>query len=80
MKSRLSDQYQLEKTSLTEAAQNLRQQMDSIMAFAAQAAEEDPTTLEVAARDFAYSLAQVYTGMCVQFVCWLHVGWIGWLH
>lgn len=54
--------------------------MDSIMAFAAQAAEEDPTTLEVAARDFAYSLAQVYTGMCVQFVCWLHVGWMGWLH
>ncbi len=63
MKSRLSDQHQLERTGLSGEAQLLRQQLDTITSFALQAAKEDPPALEVAARDFAFSLAQVYTGI-----------------
>ena len=62
VKSRLSDSHQLERAGLTHAAERLKQQLDSVMSFGIQ---DDPTILEVAARDFAMSLAHIYTGLSV---------------
>ena len=62
VKSRLSATPQLERVGLTSEAERLKHHLDSITAFAVRAAQEDTPTLERAARDFAYSLAHIYTG------------------
>lgn len=62
VKSRLSATPQLERVGLASEAERLKHHLNSITAFAVRAAQEDTPTLERAARDFAYSLAHIYTG------------------
>ena len=64
VKSRLSVTPQLERVGLASEAERLKHHLDSITAFAVRATREDPPILERAARDFAYSLAHIYTGTC----------------
>ena len=40
----------------------LKHKLDTVVSFARQATGEDPAIMELAARDFSFSLAQVFIG------------------
>lgn len=63
VKSRLSSHtHQLSQLGLEPQAELLQHQLDSITAFGHRAAQDDPSVLQNAARDFAFSLAHIFTG------------------
>lgn len=62
VKSKLSASLDLQRLGLESEAETLRKQLDSVVSFGLRVAQEDPAMLEVAARDFAFSLAHIYIG------------------
>ena len=63
VKSRLSSNaHQLGQLGLEPQAELLQRQLDSVTAFGLEAAQDDPAVLQSAARDFAFSLAHIFTG------------------
>ena len=60
VRSRLSDIRGLEATGLSSQAEQIKAQLDIVSSFPLMAVQEDPSMLEYAARDFAFSLAQIY--------------------
>lgn len=63
VKSRLSSHaHQLSQLGLEPQAELLQHQLDSITTFGHKAAQDDPSVLQNAARDFAFSLAHIFTG------------------
>ena len=62
IRSRLSDVRGLEAAGLSSQAEQIKAQLDTVSSFCLKAIQEDPYMLEYAARDFAFSLAQIYIG------------------
>jgi len=63
VKSRLSfHNHQLKQLGLHPQTELLHHQLDSVLTFTLKALQEDTTTLQNAARDFAFSLAHIFTG------------------
>lgn len=60
VRSKLTDVRGLETAGLTSQAEKVKSQLDSVTSFAMMAVQEDPSMLEYAARDLAFSLAHVY--------------------
>ena len=58
----LSDKRGLEAVGLSSQAEQVKVQLDTVSAFPLMAVQEDPSMMEYAARDFAFSLAQIYIG------------------
>ena len=64
MNSKLSDIRGLEAIALAPQAEWVKGQLDTVASFCLIAAQEDPSMLEHAARDLAFSMAQIYTSEC----------------
>ena len=60
VRSKMSDIRGLEAAGLSSHAEQVKVQLDSISSFCLKLVQEDPSMLECAARDFAFSLAQIY--------------------
>ena len=58
----LSDVRGLEAAGLSSQAEQVKVQLDTVSAFPLMAVQEDPSMMEYAARDLAFSLAQIYIG------------------
>lgn len=65
VKSKLSDIRGLEATALAPQAEQIKGQLDTVASFCLKAVQEDPSMLEHAARDLAFSMAQIYTSECI---------------
>ena len=63
VKSRLSiHDHQLKQVGLQPQTELLQHQLDSVITFGLKISQEDPAILQNAARDFAFSLAHIFTG------------------
>ena len=60
VRSRLSDVRGLEAAGLSSQAEQIKAQLATVSSFPLMALQEDPSMLEYAAREFAFSLAQIY--------------------
>lgn len=62
MKSRLLDSSKLETVGLGPSADLLRQQIKDVELFGQKAMLGDPNVLQIASRDFSFSLAHIFIG------------------